>query len=230
RTTAHPPPAPTKLLSNLKTSAKPVIECEDSLQLCCFWAVAGECDTNPYWMRVNCAKTCGTCECRLAEAEHCVSTGVNCTLPTTATTTTATTPRPTTTSTTVDPSLHDLFMTTTTPAPTTTTRKHGFKKVRSTSTTSKKATAKSTRRTMTTPMPTTTTSDPCRDYSDHCRFWAALGECDKNPFWMRPHCQKSCRSCHEQIEDVFAPLPREGCDNAHKYCTFSAHNGEYERN
>ncbi|KAK6048445.1 hypothetical protein COOONC_14050, partial [Cooperia oncophora] len=25
--------------------------------------IAGECETNPFWMRIKCAKTCGTCDC-----------------------------------------------------------------------------------------------------------------------------------------------------------------------
>ncbi|PAV87103.1 hypothetical protein WR25_12716 isoform A [Diploscapter pachys] len=67
--------------------------CEDKHPLCCFWAVTGECDSNPFWMRVRCAKTCGTCQCDFRHADKCVSTGINCTLPTTTTTTTTYRPR-----------------------------------------------------------------------------------------------------------------------------------------
>jgi hypothetical protein len=34
-----------------------------TLKLCCFWAISGECDSNPFWMRVKCPMTCGTCGC-----------------------------------------------------------------------------------------------------------------------------------------------------------------------
>uniref|UniRef100_A0A914LI47 ShKT domain-containing protein n=1 Tax=Meloidogyne incognita TaxID=6306 RepID=A0A914LI47_MELIC len=38
--------------------------CKDTHELCCFWAVAGECNNNPFWMRVKCPMTCGTCGCK----------------------------------------------------------------------------------------------------------------------------------------------------------------------
>ena len=39
------------------------IVCSRFCQDCCQWAVAGECDANPFWMRVNCQKSCGTAGC-----------------------------------------------------------------------------------------------------------------------------------------------------------------------
>ncbi|KJH40704.1 shTK domain protein [Dictyocaulus viviparus] len=57
--------------------------CQDKYKLCCFWAIAGECETNPFWMRIQCPKSCGTCDCSLREADKCISTGINCTIPTT---------------------------------------------------------------------------------------------------------------------------------------------------
>ncbi|KAL3848274.1 hypothetical protein ACJMK2_019142 [Sinanodonta woodiana] len=54
------------------------------------------------------------------------------------------------------------------------------------------------------PIPTqapTTTPAPdsgnCTDKHDvfQCQSWARSGECDKNPTWMIPNCQKSCRKC-----------------------------------
>lgn len=32
----------------------------DSNPLCCEWAAAGECLLNPFWMKPNCPKACGT--------------------------------------------------------------------------------------------------------------------------------------------------------------------------
>ncbi|VDM77773.1 unnamed protein product [Strongylus vulgaris] len=48
--------------TTIPTTTTPKL-CKDKHKLCCFWAVAGECETNPFWMRVQCAKTCGTCNC-----------------------------------------------------------------------------------------------------------------------------------------------------------------------
>ncbi len=35
----------------------------DADEKCCWWAMGGYCDSNPYWMRPNCQKSCGTTDC-----------------------------------------------------------------------------------------------------------------------------------------------------------------------
>ena len=35
----------------------------------------------------------------------------------------------------------------------------------------------------------------CVDNHENCPFWAATGECEKNPNYMRSHCKKSCDRC-----------------------------------
>ena len=35
----------------------------------------------------------------------------------------------------------------------------------------------------------------CLDRHDNCPFWAATGECEKNPKYMRDYCKKSCDRC-----------------------------------
>nr|CAD2146098.1 unnamed protein product [Meloidogyne enterolobii] len=57
-----------------------------------------------------------------------------------------------------------------------------------------------------------------------------MGECLSNPFWMRPHCQKSCSSCGETLGDISTPTPRRGCTNVHILCPFWGFIGECERN
>ncbi|KAF1749193.1 hypothetical protein GCK72_025660 [Caenorhabditis remanei] len=221
-TTTTPAPKPTPKL------------CEDKHGLCCFWATTGECTKNPFWMKVNCPKTCGTCDCELGNADKCVSTGINCTLPTTTIliTTTTTTPKPTTT-------------TTTLPTTTTTRKKYtrpytppasGFRRTQSTTTnkanriyTTTTPTTTTTEATTTT-VATTTTADKCKDYHKECSFWAMLNECHTNPFYMRPNCQKSCNSCGELVGTVYAPTPRPGCDNGHQLCNYWAHIGECSSN
>ncbi|UMM43898.1 hypothetical protein L5515_019206 [Caenorhabditis briggsae] len=208
--------------------------CEDKHSLCCFWATTGECTRNPFWMNINCAKTCGTCDCELGTADKCVSSGINCTLPTTTVviTTTTTTPKPTTT-------------TTTLPTTTTTKKKYtrpytppasGFRRTQSTTankanriyTTTTPTTTTTTATTTT--VPTTTTADKCKDYHKECNFWAMSGECHTNPFYMRPNCQKACNSCGELVGTVYAPTPRPGCDNGHQLCNYWAHIGECSSN
>ncbi|ETN74236.1 shTK domain protein [Necator americanus] len=36
----------------------------------------------------------------------------------------------------------------------------------------------------------------CCDTHRFCAFWARNNECVKNPGWMRPNCQLSCRVCN----------------------------------
>ncbi|PAV75548.1 hypothetical protein WR25_22366 [Diploscapter pachys] len=35
----------------------------------------------------------------------------------------------------------------------------------------------------------------CVDYHKHCKSWAELGECKRNP-WMLENCRDSCKSCY----------------------------------
>lgn len=63
---------------------------------------------------------------------------------------------------------------------------------------------------LTTLSTTTTTREVCVDFNYLCSYWANFRQCNENPFWMRPHCQKSCNSCGEKVEDVHAPIQKPG--------------------
>ncbi|KIH65870.1 shTK domain protein [Ancylostoma duodenale] len=39
------------------------------------------------------------------------------------------------------------------------------------------------------------TESNCCDKHPSCADWAGRGECKKNPKWMLPNCQLSCRNC-----------------------------------
>ncbi|CAD5220567.1 unnamed protein product [Bursaphelenchus xylophilus] len=281
---------PTTLIVNVSASVPGTTtkkECKDAHLLCCFWAIAGECDSNPFWMRIHCSKTCGTCDCSLNEADQCNSTGVVCEIPTTTTTTTTTTTATSTTLTTTLP--------TTTTTEETTTRNYGRFTVKPRlklpswkqrplppgppsykppetdefidrgepgirppfepkdgvlldkfpaygegyGASGQRSTLEPpplttefvpTSTTSIPPTPSTTTFSTCFNYNPLCEFWADLGECAKNPFWMRPNCQRSCRSCGESVEDVYAPQAKPGCSNEHQLCPFWGFIGECVRN
>lgn len=55
----------------------------------------------------------------------------------------------------------------------------------------------------------------CADSSSQCMKWATMGECDKNPYWMKPNCQKSCSSCGMTVDKVNQPPVKDGrfCGN-----------------
>ncbi|KAI6235484.1 hypothetical protein M3Y95_00056400 [Aphelenchoides besseyi] len=274
-------PTARPLSRNEEYKREEIRKCADSHVLCCYWALAGECDINLYWMRINCAKTCGTCNCPLREAEHCNSTGIHCTIPTTVPTTTSTT----TTTTTQAPTT--TISTTSSTTTTTTTSSYGrftsrprnlprwkthplpaappafgpqdnSKEVIKTRPTnsyesavdntkgpkfvhrpgieepntivdSTVATTLSTSTLMTSTVQTSTPSS-CYNYHRLCQFWADLSECTKNPFWMRPHCQRACNSCGEALEDVYRPKARPNCSNQNTLCPFWAYIGECARN
>jgi hypothetical protein len=38
----------------------------------------------------------------------------------------------------------------------------------------------------------------CEDTNDLCEFWAAEGECNANPTYMRANCSRSCKVCSDQ--------------------------------
>jgi ShK domain-like len=38
----------------------------------------------------------------------------------------------------------------------------------------------------------------CKNQNENCGIWAALGECDKNPSFMRKICAVFCKSCQEE--------------------------------
>ncbi|VDN17977.1 unnamed protein product [Gongylonema pulchrum] len=180
--------------------------CDDKHELCCFWATVGECDSNPYWMRIQCAKTC------VREAKRCVSTGIRCYLaPASATTVNQ---FPTISSTRYSdrrgnsvvyafPKATTFIATATFPeftqlpeiqiSPTLQYHNEESHEVQSQpfiAQASYEAPKRAPRRTtemphMTTPVAASAVSETCYDHNRHCKFWADLGECERNPFWMR---------------------------------------------
>ncbi|KAI1732416.1 shK domain-like domain-containing protein [Ditylenchus destructor] len=223
---------------NMEKRGESVV-CIDTHELCCFWATAGECDQNPFWMRVNCAKTCGTCNCKVSNATRC--------RPPSAPGHRPQKPRisgkdRTTTTVTNKLSSHDYGDEVNEPESGVgvnlpgssnaygvyypsggTSETQSLEEKSSTGPTTSSTEESST-------SPTTTQRQTCFNYNRLCQFWSDLGECEKNPFWMRPHCSKSCGSCGETLGDVFAPKDKPGCVNDHILCPFWSFIGECGRN
>ncbi|XP_068085156.1 hatching enzyme 1.2-like [Anabrus simplex] len=45
------------------------------------------------------------------------------------------------------------------------------------------------------PQPIPTKPSACSDNNRFCRYWARIGECQKNPTWMLVNCANSCNQC-----------------------------------
>ncbi|VDN01076.1 unnamed protein product [Thelazia callipaeda] len=196
--------------------------CLDKHKLCCFWALLGECDKNPYWMQIHCAQSCGTCTLKL---KKCVSTDVRCLLSTAQVAS-----EPTSSSATVLNFANILNL------PNRSTIE--FSKEKKSNFISSQDSASLRATTTLPPMvkiideitPTKAKMKLCLDYSIHCKFWADLGECIRNPFWMMPNCQKSCFTCGKVFSKVYEPTLRKGCTNHNKYCQFWAFSGQCDMN
>ena len=100
--------------------------------------------------------------------------------------------------------------------------------------------------------------DPdCVDTDENCGFWASIGECDKNPRWMKPNCRKSCNTCtlfnSDKVCDLSDPFCRASkidtkvpkgsnpdglarevklgqCSDRHDQCPVWTNQGECEHN
>ena len=49
----------------------------------------------------------------------------------------------------------------------------------------------------------------CEDdsqYKGQCPGWAKIGECQKNPAWMKLHCRKSCKICGKRLFNIITRL------------------------
>ncbi|VDP00521.1 unnamed protein product [Soboliphyme baturini] len=55
-----------------------------------------------------------------------------------------------------------------------------------------------------------TVGKECSDVDSACEYWASIGECEKNRFWMKTNCQKSCNSCGLSLADVEPIRQRDG--------------------
>ena len=53
----------------------------------------------------------------------------------------------------------------------------------------------------------------CRNKHELCNFWASIGECDKNPGYMKTNCAPSCKSCEQLNFDLRCPMD-ENMENA----------------
>ena len=62
----------------------------------------------------------------------------------------------------------------------------------------------------------------CEDGHENCHFWASQGECDKNPLYMKNHCQFSCGLCEDDNEIE--------CEDFNENCEHWAAMGECSSN
>ncbi|KAL3907395.1 MAG: hypothetical protein SGILL_008895 [Bacillariaceae sp.] len=49
----------------------------------------------------------------------------------------------------------------------------------------------------------------CKCYNELCAFWAAIGECDKNPNYMLLQCAPVCETCHQLSFEHRCPFDKD---------------------
>ena len=156
-----------------RTSSSDMEECVDKHDLCDFWAGENECDANPGYMHLNCPVSCGTCASGGDDDEN-FSTDV---------------------SEAMGEKVKLQRMTT----------EYGQEQVVEGDMASAtllviKETIMYMENFVLRENPThqlsAETINKCLLRDELCSFWAAIGECDKNPAFMITTCAPSCRSCH----------------------------------
>uniref|UniRef100_A0A915IDI0 ShKT domain-containing protein n=1 Tax=Romanomermis culicivorax TaxID=13658 RepID=A0A915IDI0_ROMCU len=166
--------------------------CVDTDDMCCFWASLGHCDSNMFWMRPYCQRACGTCGCAnhrstfdilVDNAPDCKVTQTECMAPQ---------PQPHS-----DEENNKLggLVTLATGTPfhqaTGLNAEHTEEELQETTVAGAGAT-----------LGAQTGANGCDDTNELCCFWASIGHCDSNKYWMRPYCQKSCGTCDCTEEDA----------------------------
>ncbi|XP_039255044.2 uncharacterized protein LOC120331930 [Styela clava] len=186
------------------TTTNPV-PCTDMEESCSTWAADGECRKNPDIMLVLCKKSCKACTTKPPASS--TTSPVTTVAPSTTSSATTTNPVPCTD---MEESCStwaadgecqkspDIMLALckksckacTTKPPGTTISPNTTKPTTTTTTTTKTATT-------TTRRPTTTTNPPevCLDENHSCSYWASIGECERNPGYMKDKCRKSCEEC-----------------------------------
>ena len=56
--------------------------------------------------------------------------------------------------------------------------------------------------------------DRCKNEHELCSFWAMLGECDKNPSYMKVNCAPACQSCEQLDFNKRCPFDVDKAKNA----------------
>ncbi|XP_035669739.1 uncharacterized protein LOC118411530 [Branchiostoma floridae] len=96
--------------------------------------------------------------------------------------------------------------------------------------------------TTTQPLPLSSTAAPagsdCSDLSEHCPYWASIGECESNARWMSSNCPLSCDACPQAKSTTTQSLPLSStatpagsdCSDLSEHCPYWASIGECDSN
>ncbi len=50
----------------------------------------------------------------------------------------------------------------------------------------------------------------CHDRHNRCTHWANMGECTRNEYWMKTHCQMSCNCCGCTLQSLLGIVYTKG--------------------
>ncbi|XP_033634858.1 uncharacterized protein LOC117296096 [Asterias rubens] len=182
----------------INTSVTSEDKCEDAVKYCTIWAGEGGCKTNPSWMLPNCPRSCKLCH----DGKEPEST-----------------PSPQQTS---EPEKTSASSEEVSLTPTIASQESSSSQsAETTPGTSSSEDETSSLTELTTSKTPRETLIPCTDGHTSCERWAEIGECEKNPQWMRWNCRDSCKTCEDLIT---------GCFDSNSQCPAWANTGECEAN
>jgi prolyl 4-hydroxylase len=154
-------------------------DCKDANENCSFWASKGECENNPNYMHLHCAKSCKTCPKDIEAATIKKSRGLH-----------------------LDDSSKALLQQTTAFGVEQTAEGVQYQEIlASIQKTILYMNSEETKRTV----PAKILSD-CQNRHELCSFWQVIGECEKNKAYMALNCAPVCQSCH--LIDLDARCPK----------------------
>ncbi|KRZ58285.1 putative tyrosinase-like protein tyr-3, partial [Trichinella nativa] len=223
----------TFILKNNFTKFETMDQCYDHFDVCCEWALQGKCEQLPALIGIACPVSCGTCNCNKSDISTCIMEETKCRNSSETFDYNERTKKENNTLLINGSTLFDTENLTTISESVNAEREmnHQFEeKLTEKEKTSEEKNSNNEISSDEIPeevifhlnIETSIKTQQCKDENSLCLLWAITGECTKNPYWMKPHCQRSCNTCGMTLKDVNKEQLSPDCENQHELCHFWA--------
>ncbi|KRX45629.1 putative tyrosinase-like protein tyr-3, partial [Trichinella murrelli] len=220
----------------LTNIGKTMDQCYDHFDVCCEWALLGKCEQLPALIGIACPVSCGTCNCNKSDISTCIMEKTKCRNSSETFDYDERTKKENNTLLITGSTSFDTENLTTISESVNAEREMNHDKIQlEEKLTEKEKTSEeknSNNEISSDEIPeevifhlnkeTSIKTQQCKDENSLCLLWAITGECTKNPYWMKPHCQRSCNTCGMTLKDVNKELLSPDCENQHELCHFWA--------